>query len=291
MSAIRAAVVAAAVLSTACHGNRVEETDRESFRYDAADVRTIDVMVDAGRIEVRRGGGTSVEVVVTKRARGLDREHAGNLLEDMRVLAEESDGSIRISAVDSGVASVTADVRADVELLVPADAPQLELRTYDGRIEIHDVAGSIAASTDDGRIRASGTSGRLRLRTHDGSIRVTDVVGVVDVGTDDGRIELTGSFDGLRAVTSDGRIRVRGLNETPPAADWTLRTMDGSIDLSLPAGMAAELEVSANDGRVEIDHSGFSGRVSEQRAKGTLGRGGPFIVVTAMEGRVTVDES
>jgi len=280
----------------ACHGNRVEVTGTETFDLPAGDHDRIEVLVGDGHIEVRPGGTGAIEVIVTKRARAFDRDQAQALVDQIRVRLVDVGRTATIDARpgSSGLASVTGRGRTDIELLVPSEAPALDLRTLDGRITIRDITGTISAETDDGRIRLNGVSGQARIRTRDGSIRAVDAAGDYDVSTGDGRIELDGRFGKLRAVTADGRISIRCESPSEPTADWMIRTLDGAISITLPADMAARVEATANDGRVRHSLTGFNGEVHDRRLTGAIGAASadaPLILMTTMEGRIQLNES
>jgi len=104
-------------------------------------------------------------------------------------------------------------------------------------------------------------------------------------------IQREGSFDALRAVTADGSIRITSHGAHELTSNWTIRTSDGPIELTLPASISAQIEATAFARRVVNDLSTFEGKERHGRLKGTLGKGGPLILVTTMDGRITLKES
>ncbi len=276
-----------------CQEPRIEQSETESFRFDANAHERIEIRVTEGHIEVRQGEPGVIEVVVNKQARAYDREQASALLRGLRVDSESDGRTIRVAASSGrdGLASVSGRVRGDIEVRVPKNAPAIELYTLDGRITIRGITASVTAETEDGRVRVSDVSGVLRLRSHDGSIRAIDVLGDVDASTEDGRIELDGRFGVLRAVTGDGRIRIRCLPGTVPSSDWMVRTLDGAIDFAISKGFDASVAASTNDGRIHHTLVDFRGTSSTRRLDGTLGAGGPLILISTMDGRISFSDS
>ena len=237
--------------------------------------------IDDGGIAVEPSDAIGVvEVVFHKRARAADRDGARSLLDAVRVEAIANGASIAFGG----------NSETDVALRVP-EGTALDLQTRDGRIQLERVSGDIRAETADGRIRLETVTGTLRLRTTDGSVIGTELTGAVDAASSDGRIQLEGNFDALRAVTADGSIRITSRGRRELTSDWNIRTSDGSIELTLPASISAHIEATAVSGRIVNELSTFEGSERNDRLKGTLGKGGPLILVTTMDGRITLEES
>ena len=71
------------------------------------------------------------------------------------------------------------------------------------------------------------------------------------------------------------------------------RTLDGSIELTIPTELSARLEASSGDGRVTSHLSRFEGTTRPSRLKGTVGSGrsdGLLILINTMDGRITLRE-
>lgn len=274
----------------ACDDQRFEESSSEDFRFEIHEPTRIAVRVDDGSVDVERSTEGVVEVTFRKRARAGHRERARSVLESLRTEALQEGRTIRVRA-RSRLGSVFShrNARVDIVLRVPEET-ELDIRTHDGRIELGDVSGKIDAETGDGRIQLSRVTGDIKLRTGDGSILASDVVGDLDVATGDGRIRLDGRFGALRAVSADGSIRVESLELEHTEGDWTIRSSDGSIELTLPSSISAEIDATTNDGRIVNELRRFEGTEREDRVKGTLGAGGRLIRVTTMDGRISLKE-
>ncbi len=287
-----ATLALAALSALGCDHRRVEQTSTENFRFDSGALIRIEVRVDDGRIAVEPSDAIGVvEVVFRKRARASDRDGARSLLDTIRVEAVEDGNTLRVRAraANDSMVSFGRHTRTDVALRVP-DGMALDLQTRDGRIDLERVAGDIRAETADGRIRLEGVEGTLILRTGDGSVVGTELTGAIDALSNDGRIQLEGSFDAVCAVTADGSIRITSRGPRALTSDWNIRTSDGSIELTLPTSVSARIEATSADGRIVNDLSSFDGTNRKGRVKGTLGKGGPLILITTMDGRITLKE-
>lgn len=283
----------AAVSTLGCDHHRVEESATEDFRFASGAITRIEVRIDDGRIAVEPSDAIElIEVNFHNRARAADRDGARSLLDAIRVEAVEDGDTLRVRARVPGasIASFGGDSRTDVTLRIP-EGMALDLRTRYGRIQLERISGDIKAETGDGRIRLDTVKGTLKLRTGDGSVIGTELTGSVDAASGDGRIQLEGSFDALRAVTGDGSIRITSRGARKLTKDWNIRTSDGSIELTLPASISAHIEATSANGRIVNDLSTFEGNERNGRAKGTLSKGGPLILVTTMDGRITLKES
>ena len=284
--------VSLALLPMGCDSPRVEESSSETMTFDVRENRPrVLVRLDEGSIEVVSTKSPGIELELVKRARAFNRNGARSLLSVIRTEASlEGDTlTIRTSRRLRPEISFGFGLRTDITLRVPRNV-DLDLRTLDGGIDLRGVAGSITAESGDGRIRLREVEGTVTLRASDGPILGSNLEGDFDVLTDDGRIELDGDFGVLKAVTSDGNIRVGARATTASFADWTIRSSDGSIELTLPASLSARIAATVGDGDLlENALERFEGRQGPRSIEGTLGRGGPLILVTAMDGSITLE--
>lgn len=282
-----------ALIAFGCDRQRVEDTKTEEFRFTMGEHTVVEVRIDDGSVKVVVGASGVVEVVFENRARAADRAGARSLLENVRTEALRDGDVVRVTAssVAHGAVTLGGGVRTDVTLRVPPHAIELDIRTEDGRVEIEGVSGALVAETGDGRIRVADVDGIVKLRTHDGSITGVNLTGDFDVLSGDGRIRLDGNFGQLRVVTADGSVRVSGRDMTTISNDWSIRTSDGSIELTLPKSLDAEIDATAGDGRIINNLSRFEGTERRSRVKGTLGSGGPLILLVTMDGRISLKES
>jgi DUF4097 and DUF4098 domain-containing protein YvlB len=274
------------------HGT--EERAIERFQFDITSPVRLVARIDDGSLEIVGTRSQEIRVTVVKKARGPSAEAAAALLEHIVIDTEQDEETVRLE-VKSGSAWKWDDegfgprhLQADVEIRVPQQT-DLELTTQDGRIIIENIEGRIQAETGDGRVRLRDVTGDIQARTSDGSIIGVGLDGPIDVATDDGRIELEGRFQKLAAITSDGSIKIRCGDETPsPKEDWHIRTSDGSISITLPRDLSAELEAIASDGRIVNELRFTEADEDKHRVKGKLGEGGNLIYVKTSDGRITL---
>jgi DUF4097 and DUF4098 domain-containing protein YvlB len=287
----RAWLVVALAALAACDLQEAEQSSVSDLRLEAASGSrpSISIRLERGSVEIVASETETdrVQVVVAKRARSIDPDAAHALLERIDVQSEQSGDRIRIvdrSRLPSGRV-LGAEIRADLRLRVPPDT-DLDVRTGAGRIQIEGVRGRIVAETADGRVLLEGTRGSATLRSSDGSLVAHNVKGDVDAQTGDGSIQVSGALTRLRAVTSDGRIQVDCDEATAPSGEWVLHTADGSIAISLPPTVAANLDATTSSGRIDNQLSAFRGWERNRRLTGQVGAGGALILLSTMDGRI-----
>ena len=207
-------------------------TDETTVRED---IRTIQLVDSSGSVVVR-GDDDATEVTVERHVsyrgeRPADETHEvdGDTL--------ELHGCGRRCSVD-----YTIDVPAGVDVLGATsngaikltEVGEVDVQTSNGRIELDDIAGSVAAETSNGRITGSDLNG-------DG----------VRVSTSNGAIELElGEPQDVEARTSNGAITL----EVPPETyRVSTETSNGSTDIGVP---------NDADGRFSLDLRTSNGSIT-----------------------------
>lgn len=129
---------------------------------------------------------------------------------------------------------------------------------------------------------------RFVARTVNGGIEATDLAGDVEATTVNGSVEVRTS-ETASVETVNGSIRASiGRSGSP---DRTLRfeTVNGAIQLSLPAGAGARVRAETTNGELETDFPltirGFS-RAGPRRLDGTIGNGGPLLELRTVNGGI-----
>jgi hypothetical protein len=146
--------------------------------------------------------------------------------------------------------------------------------------------------TGDGAIRVDRIKGSQRLETGDGSIESSGVDGAFEAISGDGHIRVDGRFDSLRIRTGDGHVQAEALAGSRLASNWSIRTSDGRVSLSLPSNLAADLDASTGDGRLVVDIPvTVTGKTGDRSLRGKLNGGGPVIEVHTGDGSVHIGQS
>jgi DUF4097 and DUF4098 domain-containing protein YvlB len=285
------AIVLAVVSSAACSVDLASQGvvlhEERSFAGDGDDLELTLGTFD-GAVAVRAWDRDEVRVVITRRA--VDAARAESLTVDVsrdgnRIVVDAPQPAsrgpqVRIGPGTSDSVSFSVDVPRELTL---------EVRTQDGRIEVHDVEGSIDLDSDDGAVTGRGLRGTIAVRTSDGSIQLGDVDGRLAARTSDGSVRVDGRFDRLAVDTSDGSVQITIREGSVMQDDWSVSTSDGSIRLDLPASFDAELEARTGDGRVRVEEGGADAGGDRRRdLRTTLGAGGRRLSLQSGDGSITI---
>lgn len=226
----------------------------------------IDLPAIQGLIDVRTSDGDVVAAALTGASVGI----------------KSSDGDIRVGAIASETVVVqTSD--GDINLQ-NVTATSIRIKTSDGTISAGDLDGEVVVHTSDGDISLRSVRGPvISLRTSDGDVTTEQLIGErIDVTSSDGELWLGDIGGNLRATTSGGDIRAR---LTMPAEIY-LRTGDGDVHLYAPIDLRADLSFRGERVRIASAYQ-FAGTLEKDRARGSIGGGGPLIEVRASDGAVT----
>ena len=252
---------------------------------------TIDLSLMSGRVEVIGGGGSQAHVRATS-ARGDIQFDAGP-------------GRVRLS-VDPGRRGM-GDARFELtvpegtRVIVNSLSAPLSIRGVKGEVDANSVSGSIDVSDATRKVKAESVSGNVEVSQVVGDVRASSVSGHVEVDGVSGDIE-TESVSGriamtrahskfVRAGTVSGRISYAGTYE--PAGSYEFKSHSGSLALSLPADIGAQVRIETFSGSVSSDfpvtlqptslHKGESGRIEFK-----IGDGRSRIVAESFSGNIRI---
>jgi hypothetical protein len=178
-----------------------------------------------------------------------------------------------------------------IEVRMPA-AADLQVQTGDGSVEIEPVNGRVDVRTGDGQIKVNGAKGEVRLRTGDGSIEAYRVDGQLDASTGDGHIRAEGRFDRLSIETGDGSVDLRAMSGSKVAGSWNIRTGDGSVSLSVPDDLKANINAHTNDGHINLGIPlQTEGNSRGNTIRGKLNGGGESLSISTGDGSIRLNRS
>lgn len=178
-----------------------------------------------------------------------------------------------------------------IEVRMPADG-DLQIETGDGGVDVAPVNGNVDIHTGDGHIKLEGARGDIRLRTGDGHIEANHLDGQLDASSGDGHIRVEGRFDRLNIKTGDGGIEARALPGSKLASGWTIHTGDGSVDLSLPDNLQANIDAHTNDGHISLGIPlQVEGSLSRSAIRGKLNGGGESLTISTGDGSIRLNRS
>lgn len=318
---MRSRIIFALALLLIASTTFADETIRKGF--NVPDGGTLRLDAGIGDITVI-AGGTGVAVEVVRKARGRDGE---KLMRDHKITFEQQGNDVVIKGDrDREIRWFGGwwgnDYEVDWNIRVPSRY-NVELKTSGGSIELANLGGTVDARTSGGSIEAGklsgeailrtsggsikieGASARVQARTSGGSIRIGATTGPVEARTSGGSITIEGTGGDVVAHTSGGGIRIAGAMGRvdastsggsitaellrQPSGDSRLATSGGGVTVSIAEGVGFELDARASGGGVSSDVPiTVMGRQDDDSLAGTVGRGGPRLVLRTSGGGIRV---
>ncbi len=248
--------------------------ERSTTLLDFDGIRTIRVDIPTGHVTVSQSDGSSgaslkvTEIIV---AEGLSHEVLAALLSSSGITAERSFVDQSRLDIEATLAEGLAheDIAFDVRLVIPNGA-NVEVFLENGPVDILEVSGNVEIRTANGAVVVDHVDGNVVARTTNRSIRVVDVLGDV------------------QAETSDADISLR----LSPPEDGVVSavTTAGDISLSIAQTTAASLSLTAEEGVVSANLSGFelsNITTAGGLLQGVLNGGGGRIEARTTDGEIT----
>ncbi len=241
------------------------------------------------------------------------------LLAQERITATFSDpnrpGTVRISAVEGSVTVTGApgkDVivessRGNRERDRDAQTGMRRIITAGGGIEVQEEGNVMKISMDHGRggnlIVQVPTKTTLVVKAVNRGVTIDGVEGEVDASSVNGNVIVKNITGSIIANSHNGKIEA-SLNAVTPGKPMSFITMNGNVDVTLPATTKANLRMRAENGDVFSDFdvtlrgdqtqtkSDVQGDRRRWRSDsftlGTINGGGPEIRLESMNGKIYV---
>ena len=275
-------ILALAVAACAAGNAQAQDWTKTYTVSGRAHVR---VDTNDGAVRVTTGDSKQIELRVIYAGYQLDR----NLTINSRQDGDQVEFSARVH--NSGFFSWNVHKTLRLEVHMPREG-DLNVDTGDGSVEAQALTGNLDIHTGDGHIRVDGAKGNIRLRTGDGSIEGRDLDGTLEANTGDGHVTVEGRFDGLNIKTGDGSISARAGAGSKLASGWTIHTGDGSVDMTLPGDLQANIEASTNDGRISLGIPvTVEGTFSTSKISGKMNGGGQQLSIHTGDGSIHLSKT
>ena len=176
---------------------------------------------------------------------------------------------------------------ADIEVTAPKNT-RVELKTSNGRVEIHGVEASGTLHTSNGRIVVDGAKGEYDAETSNGTIELRAVDGSGSLRTSNGKITMDSVKGQFNAATSNGSIRFAG--ELTPGGKNRFTTSNGSVRVTLAGKPSLEIDASTSNSKVSTTiRSMTRSQEKKDRLVGTIGDGEAELLIRTSNGSVTIE--
>ena len=263
-----------------------EETVTQSFT-PAGQPRVVVEMFN-GTIDVVTGADNTVKVDVVKRGGGISQAEAQDDLKNVEVTMTLDGDTIRVTAKRADQRVDIGNSGASAKLRVP-EGTILNLRSSNGTISSSGPVGDVKAETSNGPIDVRGSNGQLDLNTSNGPITTNGGSGAIDVETSNGTIDVTADNALVTARTSNGPIRFNG---SLAQGHSEMRTSNGNLVVTLPAGAQFIIDASTSNGKISSDFAVTAQNFSDDHLSGTVGNDpGTTLDVQTSNGPIEIRQS
>jgi DUF4097 and DUF4098 domain-containing protein YvlB len=204
---------------------------------------------------------------------------------------DSSSGDVKVESVSGRVKLRTQS--GDVHLGSVGGAADIE--TGGGDIRLKSVVGDLRVRSGGGDLRIDSAGGNAHLETQGGDIRLDVGRGSITASTRGGDVSLQHAQGSVHAETDGGDVTV-AVTGRPSGArpEIYIATRGGDVNLTLPANLAADVDVEVTDADDEARIASEFPQVTVKRgghtqtATGKLGAGGAPVKIRARSGKVTI---
>lgn len=176
---------------------------------------------------------------------------------------------------------------------VRGTAGRVQASSVSGDLDVRDAVDEIEIHTTSGDLRAEKLRGRIRANTTSGDLVLDDVNGDLRFHTVSGTLRARGALTGLEFESVSGDLEFRG--DIKNEGTYTAHTHSGDIRLTLPANLAANLDVGTFSGdlRTEFPLTLQPGESASRRGRQmqtTINGGGARITLSTFSGDITIEK-
>jgi len=232
-------IVLSALFLSSCDSLSV--TEEQSINFKIGQERSLNVKTKNGSINVNGWDKDYISIEAIKKVSGVAGEdELRKLLDQVEIItiANGVNASVIVEFPDeiNGFFNGGFSFGASLDMYVPNQFKNSDLKSSNGRIEINDIDSNIYADTSNGRIRLYNVSGNISLDTSNGSVDLDRVV----------------FKDGRNVVdTSNGNIS--GDFTLPENGSVDFDTSNGRIDVEIPSDSKANLDADTSNGNININ--------------------------------------
>ncbi|KAA0944326.1 DUF4097 family beta strand repeat protein [Sporosarcina sp. ANT_H38] len=226
-------------------GNAV--TFNHTITKPAAGIEEVIIDIDNGKVTLHTGETEEVRADFTVKVFNSESEEKAKKDFLEKLLFVNDEGKIRIS-------SDLKMVQVNVELFIPKkDYAKISARLLNGSFKMEDAtAETVKVKTANGKIEIAGlTFEKGEFETVHGSIGLNGVTATsIEAETLNGRVYIDGAVKNVEAQSLNGHVVV---TTTDPAAEKIeAKTMSGSVEIYIPAGVALSGEIASNMGKLDL---------------------------------------
>ena len=252
----RFAVLATALMltSTVANAETLQETIERTLPFAAGSL--LELSNTNGDVDITTWDRAEIQIEAYKKVKASNGDRARQAFEDLEVNIHESSAGVSVEteypkSKSGWWGNVSSSVRYSIRVPQRAD---LVIETVNGKVFIEGVHGRIDLETTNGGVKAEDAGGSVTARTTNGGIDIE-----------------------LREFKAD--------------EDMDFRTTNGSITLTLPSDIQANLSARTTNGSVQTDFPiTVQGTFRKNRLEGEINGGGASIELKTTNGSIRIRE-
>ncbi|QNI32061.1 DUF4097 family beta strand repeat protein [Alloacidobacterium dinghuense] len=222
--------------------------------------------------------------------------HSGLKLSEYRLEESQSGDHVNFTLKEKPHMGVHITWNNHEHTTVDVETPgtlNLDAKTSDGNLNARDLQGDLQLHTGDGNVDLNNLHGSLRLTSSDGNLTIQNATGTIEARSSDGHMKVDGNFSAVQLHTSDGELDFALAQGAQLTAASRIESSDGRVTIRVPHDLAADLDISTSDGRIDcslpitMDHYDSRGD-SGHHIRGKLNAGSVPLTIHTSDGNVTI---
>lgn len=254
---------------------RIRSWDRAAMRVGAAHSSRIRIEIDRSATGVQlegdeeRGPAHGIEYDIT-----VPRNYSIEVdCNECGVLVQDVDGDV---VVDNGQG----------DIIVRGGRGRREIDSTNGEIIVTGARGAVIADSNNGNVRMSDITGDVSVDANNGNVHMSDITGDVSAESVTGEIQLANiAADNVHAETTNGPIHYQGSLRN--GGRYDLSSHNGSLRVTIPADVGADVHVSTHNGEIESDFPvEVRGALQQGEMSFVIGTGGAQLDLESFNGTI-----
>jgi len=202
------------------------------------------------------------------------------------------DTSVNSSSV-SGSQSVR-DLRGPIELETVSGSLSAQnvgrdtrLSSTSGSVNVDNCSDDVRATSVSGSVTVTGAKGDVVAHSTSGSVTVHNPGGRVDADSSSGTVEIRGANADVKAHSTSGGVVIGG----NPSGNsyWDLKTVSGSVNISVPSDANFHLSSSALSGQIRTQIPIIIEEQGKHSLRARMGSGTGRVEVHTISGSIELD--
>jgi DUF4097 and DUF4098 domain-containing protein YvlB len=231
-------------------------------------VEALSVESTNGKLNVADTSELQILVRYLKKIKAASEDEAKAFADQVEIVVGQEGGRVRVLPKHPKPPR-HIKVNVDFDILCPAFLA-VEAKGVNGAVEVAGIEGGVEATSVNGGVDLVGVSGCVQARSQNGAVRARI-----------NELRQEGAFS-----SSNGAVHVHiSAGQAPIEA----QTLNGAIELALPAGFVGQLKAQTLNGRVEAQVPVEAEIQKKNRLEGMIGAGGEDRVkLKTLNGSITV---